>query len=228
MKTITLRNHKAFIETKKTGQEVFSLVPYLTNLCEIGDNFTFGDLFSFIEKDLKLIESIFGGSMGNFPLIDFVNEIKKEPIKDKYPMDALEIYKCVEIHEYKKELDLTDCNHFHGLGKDENGEMQQWAIEGTALHQLRDIPLKLKKKGSLSDWRDKSFEIEEFDTYYSLFDVINSVLYEITFYGSPANRDKQMKELFESLEKEVDEGKCKSFEEVKKDLEERIKKKRFE
>ena len=95
MKTITLRNHKAFIETEKTGQEVFSLVPYLTNLCEIGDNFTFGDLFSFIEKDLDLIEIVFGGSMGNFPLIDFLNGLnaKFEVKESKFGIYAIRIYR---------------------------------------------------------------------------------------------------------------------------------------
>lgn len=204
MRTITLKNHKLFIDVKEIETEVFSLIPYLTNICEIKENFTFGDLFSFIEAEAELIEKIFGGSMGNFPLDEFIDEIKKETIKEKHPLEALEVYKCVEIHEYKREVDLNDCNHFHGLGKDENEVMQQWAIEGTSLHQLKNVPLKLRKKGYLTNWRVKPVKIEEFDTYYSLFDVINSILYEITFYGSPTNREKVMKEDIENI-KELEE-----------------------
>lgn len=220
MSYLILRDHKAFVFSEKFDEatkkhytcetEVTSLASYLTTKVEIKDNFTFGDLWHFIEIDSAIYGLVFSEAMGNFPIEFYIDDAKRSPnpVKHKqHEMNYLEVYWDVNHSKGQNSniFDVYPC--FHGVGPDLHSTVGAdigWAIDFTPISDLLKYPLKLNKlvKVYPIGFVKGRKTVVNAERYFSLFDVLHTILYEITFCGTPAHRDEQEKVLIGTYAKE--------------------------
>jgi len=192
-------------------KEVDKLLPYLDEIVELSDNFTLADLFFYIEREKDLFDVIFTSHLGHYPLQLFIDEIKKPLVEKDWVKNIsyLELRRYGEYFEGDIEIAINFC------GVDEKTD-DGYAIEFTPLNEIKHLPLKLNKTFRIAKWRifskwvvyplgwvRKIFNIslERWNpyervyvsgiTYFTLYELISTVLSEISFYGSPEERDKE-------------------------------------
>lgn len=144
---------------------------------EIEENTEFGVLFDLIMKDKEYFDEVFYEEMGGLSLSVFEEEWVKEINEDFADFDRVVIEKHYELIEDKI---LTPYSYFRG--EKDNLKMN---LEFTPINELKNIILNLNHKTYL-DWYDKG--VVEY--HLTLYEVISAILYGITFYGTPKDRDK--------------------------------------
>ena len=93
--------------------------------------------------------------------------------------DCLELAKTVEMVGYPGTPKLEIYNAFYGVGPEGKGEIRSLALEF-----LLDMPLRLGRLKHVV-FGDK-VDTFDFDTGYSLFEFIDSIAWELSFHGTPA------------------------------------------
>lgn len=109
----------------------------------------------------------------------------------------------------KNEIDIYI--DVHGIGDDPDRTF--YGIEFTPLYKLKDLPIHLNtnfkiKKRNVKSKNKKPKILIEGEKEFSVYDVIGSILSEITFCGFPEDRDDRWEEIKNS------------YEDIKEDLEE--------
>ena len=155
-------------------------------------------------------------------------------------MEYLEVYWrcCCEDYEkrgykeWKNEIQISADFHGWGVWADDpespfdNGQRGGFAIEFTPLAELKHYPLKIRNKTKiyLDDGGLESKILFEGEKYFSVFDFISAILYEISWGGSPELRDEKMAEVLvekEEIDERIESGdtSCfKNFDELKREL----------
>ena len=154
--------------------------------------------------------------MPNF--MEFYEEITKSPSEKRSELHYLELYwhkeynlkeinkKLVEIIE---EAELFPQMEFHAIGehwKDNSlnclpncKNHNSYAIEFTSLNDMAHLPIKLNPI--------IKYEKMKIITYPSLYQVINSIFYELTFTSyDPITRDTKREELFNRVNEAKEES----------------------
>ena len=206
-------------------KEVDRLCPYLNETVELSEDFTFGDLFNLIEREVDVFDVIFSSHLGHHSLQLWIDEIKHIVPKMENEIDYLEIYRCGEYWGKDCDGDIELSVGFSGVGKKEDDP--SYGVGFTPLHDLKYLPLRLnddfeisevkaplriilflvrllKKIGiPLGKW-DNPFNHTYIKgkTKFSVYELISAILYEISFYGDPVERD----ELLVKIEEDVEEA----------------------
>lgn len=190
-------------------KEVLHLWPYLEDEVTLSDDFTLVDLFNHIERDKEAFDIIFHSSLGHFPIQVYFDEIKKEGPTTYNDIDYLEVQKFGERWEWGI-IDLSTT--FHGIStKEDIG----YAVEFTPLNKLKHLLLRLNDKFEISEMCTPSwimlrffrllkrlgFELKKWNPYthvctsgkvcFSVYEVISAVLSEVSFCGTPLDRDEK-------------------------------------
>ncbi len=224
---------------------VDSLIPHLRCEIKISDDYTLEDLFKILDEEVSRYDLIFGSELGNHPLSLYIDDINKDAGDiEKDGMEFLEVYWSMGCEEYNgREKEVQVSADFHGWGVWANDEHSPYpdeieggfAIEFTPLAQLRHYPLKIRTKTKIYLDNGKYEKDEEGNMtskilfeghkFFTVFDFISAILFEISWGGSPNDRD----ETFKDIEDDVQEVKdkiasgdtlsFKNFDELKKDLE---------
>jgi hypothetical protein len=163
--------------------------------CEIDLGVTLGDIFDAVQADPGL--SIFLGDYSWCDVEAFHREAKRPAIK-KSDLSFLELSSYFE----------ADGEGFHlsfsGIGQDS----ESYAIEFTPVNELAHLEVRLDPKCKVFK-NCEPVEGLEATVSYSLLDVLGEIYYEISFLGSPADRDEKGAELLQ-LAEDVKSGKLKT------------------
>ncbi len=184
-------------------KEIENVIPYLKEVIEIDDNFTLEDFFKIIEKDIELYELVFSSHLGHHSLKPFIDNIHKEvEIKeDDMEIEYLECIWGAEVASWEDGKEFEIYVNFHGWGsyyaehlnKRETGGI---AIGFSSLFELKNLQLKLNEDFNLYDGKTfKTIRKRKFTVY----DVFGSILDELSFYGTPENKDKIFKEVEDTV-----------------------------
>jgi hypothetical protein len=169
---------------------------------EIADNVTFGDFFKFLIKEKNLINLIFAASMYGVSFDLLINDFKRKfELKD----DEIQYLEICWYVDYDND-ELVIDPHFHGISKKEENNFNEMPIglDFVSIYKLKNYPLKLNEVLEIIDnstWPDESRTILKSTKQYTLYDIIHSVLYELTWYGTPAMRDKEKKTILDVVRK---------------------------
>ncbi len=188
-------------------ERVHSLIPFLAQSVAIDEDVTFGDVFNFIEKEKEMIEKIFASHIGWYPLQPYIDEIKKdeetEHKEGEYKageIENLEVSWLTHTFEYEGETEISIDPDFGGRGKEDDKEVR-YAIDFTPLNNIKDLVVKLKKDVCFLDTKDRKKVVLEGYREFSVYDFLESILHEITFYGLPKERNEKAKEIFDDSDK---------------------------
>lgn len=197
-------------------REVPYLWPYLNEAVELSKDFTLEDLFNHIEKNRYVFQFVFDSCLGHYSLQLYIDEIEKPgPEKEDNEIDYLEIHRWGEYWPWG-EIDLSIG--FSGVGKKEDDTA--YGLGFTPLSELKHLSLRLNKDWEVSEviipsrivmyfvrlLKKIGIPLGKWDnpfsrTYvkgkaeFTVYELITAILNEISFYGSPEERNGKMDEL---------------------------------
>ena len=178
-------------------QEIRSGLHVLRCACHIDADVTLEDIFRAVEQDPDLVRFLEQWSWCD--LNAFHIEARK-PATAASDLSFIEIAKYFEWDEHE----ALDTIHVSGIGQaDENGATH-YGIDFTPVNQLVHLPVRLRPDMEIHKDHKK---LGEAPCTFTLLDVLGEIYWEISFYGSPEDRDRQDAELQESV-REVEEGRA--------------------
>lgn len=143
---------------------------------------TLGDIFNLV-NDRALVNLI-----KNYSWCDVAafHEEAKKPVATPSDLMYLELCKHIEIGDYENQETLS----FGGFGPDKDGKMQHWGIEFVPVNEMRHLPVKLNPKVTIV-YSSGEYKQEEgkAEACFSLFEVLTEIYFEISFNGSPTERN---------------------------------------
>jgi len=154
---------------------------------------TFGQFFEFIAREREFYQKAYNAALYGHPLAPYIEEIAK-------PAGPVDQLKRVELYWYSEIFDgeLSLSPGFHGWGtwsaadinNDPNCPAEGGiAIEYSALNEYKDLPLILDDKMHLYELGvpDGMKTIVKTKLPYKVQDVIEGILFEITWAGDISN-----------------------------------------
>lgn len=208
--------------------KVHSFLPYLNEVIEVNEDVTFEDFFEHIMRQKGKYSSVFASHLGNYKLKQWEEEWNRIPIvdnfNDDYEMTAVGIYWHGESWNYEGEDKITICPEFHGMGIDIKSEKEiGLAVEFTPINKLKSYPFKLDARLNVYSLQKDSKILLSGKKDFTVYEVVSTMLYEISFTGAPEQRDARMSKLKQQVE-DIKSGKAKTIpaEEVFANLREKI------
>jgi len=207
------------------------LLKFLSSNVELDDNFTFGHLIDMLYQQKDIINHIFAHSLGFFDFEVFYQDFLKEVSPDEaddHQSEYLEVYHVPDLWKYEinDPFDFHPYFGFHLIKeKDEDGENIPYGIAFTSLSTLKDHKLRINTKVDFF-FHDTTVEpphkyvpthVAKLDGI-RLFDLIDAILHEISWHGSPDMRDgtiKRLEDIQYDFEENKDNMKSYTLDEVK-------------
>lgn len=210
----------------------------LSNLREtvvFGKGLTFRVFFNHLLREKLGINVVFKSSLGYVKLEDYIEDINK-PYKEvkEESLSTVQVAWRVDFDD-KNEFDIS-CD-FLGVGEGTSGNRENanetaYALDLSPLGRYADLPFKLNKTFIIEQYnlnkKSRVKKILKTEKEFTLFEVIDAVLYEITWHGHPSERDKRFGELKEQV-KQIEEDrksgkieKYKTLEEFKEEMDQSL------
>jgi hypothetical protein len=170
-------------------------ISYLHEDIEFDDNVTLRDLFLVINKELGLFHLIFGNWIKEYTdvILNGIPEIKETSAK----IDYLRVF--WEIHNHGEEYNIPAFPFFDGISI-ENGEEKKWAVEYSPMQNHAHLPLVLDPSVQVYNFESK--ENKKYPSSgYTFFNVIQGILYEISFHGGPEATKRVLDDLTAQVER---------------------------
>ena len=177
----------------------------------------------------QIYSDVFSSHLGHYPLNLWIEDFNKS-VSENYKMYMeyisvnhsniiIEPNVCcnVDVDIY----DTFDCYGQYDTDKDGNPISSLVGIEYTSLCELKNYTLKLNKEIIFTN--NKTCDtICTMQRYFTVYDVIGTILYEISWSGPPTKRDKVFNEILNSVENSKKEGIFLTAEEMFSNLDKRI------
>jgi hypothetical protein len=206
-----IRTRDFYDEDKKSWESSESDVTdsawcHLSDDIEFEEGITLKDLFSLIHKNIEIFEGIFGNWIDEYTHV-ILNETPTEKEEEEQPIDYLRIYWDLSIDDRDNELSIPAWPNFGGFGiasHDDNsykkGDVIRWGVGLSPMQNFADLPLKLEE--TVDVWYCDKKESKQYKSYgYTLYQVIQSVIWEISFHGGPSQTSKFMDGLKQQIER---------------------------
>jgi len=227
MKTIFITSDGKIYRMNYLGRlerdEVKSIKNYLNCILHLEEGINFETFFNIIIKDKDFFNEVFKDTMGGFDLNQFLKEWKKNTNGDKVnKISYLEVRRDIKLKDDAGLLTLDVNNIFEGIIKKNNGEKESIRLDFIPINNLKKLSLKINTDFNIPGEIIENVNIVSSIKEMSLFEVIESILYDITFYGDPTSRDKIKEDVFRPQNKDN------IVELLKFDMEELVSNERYE
>ena len=245
---VIFRDHKAYLvnfegEEEISAIEVDSLASHMQCGIKLDPGTLFDDVWSYIEKDWEFFDIAFSKSLGRYDLKLYVDQFKK-PGRDKEDDDPdnsihyLVITWYAEADSWEDEKTITWMAEFGGFGRHHDKDFAEephdanYGLDFTPINDMKGYELKLDESVIFrhDDFTKKSKKtiyetLFEGTRDYEVYDVINAILFEISWHGAPnsqmsfmANMDQVVAEAKDALDK-GDKSKFVDLEDIDKERE---------
>jgi hypothetical protein len=233
-----LKNKILLVEEGKRNKKVNNIIFYLNELIEIDENYTLKDFFKIVKKNKDIFNIIFYSDLGGNNLQLYIDDInkkvkkkKKEENEDNEKIDYLGIFWMAEHWKYKDKTTSVEIDpEFYGVGT-RNGMKTNYSIDLCPLNTLKNCKIKLNKEFKLCSYIAEKKIIEpvllvDSSRYFTVYDFLRIILYEVSWNGSPNNRDERLNDIIkekrkiDKLIKKGDFSKFKKLKDFKKKLKE--------
>lgn len=178
------------------------LVSYLTVPCNIDEGVTVFDILKHLMGNVEATDYVFDSALGGHSFKDYIEEMQQD-MPNSANIKRLEI--CHEVDEVNEDLILYSTARLRGIGH--NGAL--FSVEFSPIPTYMNLDVSLNKTYRLritSSEHDEEEDEEgenidatiiELQKEFSLQDVIHSILYEMSYYGTPDMRQKALEEVLE-------------------------------
>jgi len=229
-------------------EELDSLMTAMNTTVTLEEGTLFKHLWNYIEKDYEVFNVLFTDSLGGYDLQNWIDcakrpykktELDLECEKTGIGMEKLQCY-------WNSHIEQDDYSGFEGefggWGKHkreiwedgkQTGEVIEdcnYGVDFSPINSLLDYPLELIedfKVDHLNIYKKRKFEYSKLKPAintkrrWKVYDMIQAILWEISFMGAPSERDEKFDDLQSTVEG-IKDGTIEthSWEELKKDLDE--------
>lgn len=204
------------------------LPKYIGEPIKIEEGVTFKRIFNLIIMNRKIFNTIFYSFTRGFDIDLYIEDYLKESEDVDSAIDYCEVYRVYENFKYDDGTEEDQYYYaFHGKGKPTKEGALNYGFSFTSLSELKNLPIKTNENLEITIDTGLSFDDKDFDLKnkykkihtakipITLFNFIGAILYEITFTGTPANRDEKLNDLQDTVER-IKNGEEETFE-FKKD-----------
>ncbi len=184
--------------------EVKTPYSYLFTECSLDKDITLRDVFTLVNNHRDFFEVVLASWCG-----EYLDEGLLKSPESPGDIQYLELSWNFVFDPTDEALEGTLQPDFHGMGPYSEGkspsEIISCAIEFTPCNKLIDLPLQLHPcitYQNITKPRDITYYKE---AKFTLGDILNGIFWELSFTGSPADRDRVEEKILKSM-KEVEEG----------------------
>ncbi len=178
-------------------EEIRSGLQVLRCACHIDADVTLGDIFHTVEQDPDLVRFLEQWSWCNVKA--FHSEARK-PANESSDLSYIEIAKHFEWGEHEAQETI----HVSAIMQAGDDGITNYGLDFIPVNQLVHLPVRLRPELEIH----KDFEkVGEARCNFTLLDVLGEIYWEISFFGSPEDRDRESAELQERV-REVEEGRA--------------------
>ncbi len=179
-------------------QKMPTALSVLRCACHIDAGVTLGDIFRAVEQDQELVRFLERWSWCNVKA--FHSEARKPTTGKASDLLYVEIAKYFEWDD-REAQEILDVS---GIGEPDEHGMTHYGLDFTPVNQLVHLPVRLRPQMEIhKDYK----KVGEAPCTFTLLDVLGEIYHEISFYGSPEDRDREAAGLRESM-REVEEGRA--------------------
>jgi hypothetical protein len=208
MKTIFITSDGKIYKMNYFGRlernEVTTIKNYLNCILHIEEGTTFETFFNIILKDKDFFSEVFKETMGGFDLNQFIKEWKNNvEIKNNHNISYLEVYRDINLKDNIGIITLDVMNVFEGVIKKEDGEKERLSLDFIPISSLKKIPLRINNDFNIPGQIIENVNMLTSVKEMTLFEVIESILYDITFYGDPKSRDQIKEDVMNGYNKDT-------------------------
>jgi len=195
------KDNKVHIRDSKINNSD-GILKYLWRTITLSDSFTLRDWFKLLLNypDLQKLSS-YSGSL--------IEEFQSAPQSSCIPEEfsTIGLVKRVVIEENKDE----PIEMYHYVGVDgipnNNDDDLVYGIDFCKLSEILDVRIKLLDANVLHLQDESNIKLNiDTSTKYTLFDLISSLFYELSFYGTPKERDKTGEQLVDISKESMIKG----------------------
>lgn len=198
---IFTKEGKIFLEDtfNKKREEINHLKNVLDCPVIMEDGVLFDHIFNMIMKDKDYFNIVFGETIGEGLLDNFVEEWnnEKEPLTNKMSfLKAYKVFDYIELPDHKGFVDIRV--NFDGMN--EQGDV--FNLEFIKLNQLKGVPLILSNNISIHRTVSNLKGEELFfkgESFVILFELIGTILYIISTHVSPQKREAAKNKFIEVI-----------------------------
>ena len=226
---IKIGKHKITLERDMTDVvdiAISDLPKYIGEPLEIEDGVTFKRVFDLLISNRNIFNIIFHSFTRGFNIDLYLEDYLKESKEPKEPTSNIEYCEVYRIYEHMifddGEVDHEYYYGFHGVGKPTENGIINYSFSFTSLSEIKYLPIKtnnlldiiidtgvniLDENVSIDD---KYKSIHKAQIPITLFNFIGAILFEITFLGTPKNKDEKLNNLNDTTER-IKSGKEETF-----------------
>ena len=158
----------------------------------------------------------------NCNIEDFFEEVFVDDKNKDSNLEKIQVSKHFELSE-----EMSDAIYCSGILKrpikeEHTGiEYSTQGLEFTPWYKIKDLPLEISHEGKFYDGVGSEMTEKTFSVFIRLGEFLYGLFDELSFFGSPSNRDEQHNSLKKTIE-EIKSGECKfvSWKEVDEELKE--------
>ncbi|MFN0167274.1 MAG: hypothetical protein ACKV22_12665 [Bryobacteraceae bacterium] len=178
-------------------QKIRTGVHVLRCACHIDADVTLGDIFRAVEQDPGLVRFLEQWSWCN---VEAFHSEARKPAPEASDLSYIEIAKYFEWDEHEAQENI----HVSGIGKPDEHGVTHYGLDFSPVNQLVHLPVRLRPEMEIHKDHKKQGEAP---CTFTLLDVLGEIYWEISFYGSPEDRELKSAELRGSV-REVEEGRA--------------------
>jgi hypothetical protein len=181
-----------------------NLLQFVDAPVEIAKGVTFGRIMSILNASSGHVNFFFNRTLGGYHIQDFYEDMMKKTNDHYDPKNEyLEVYQYPDIWKYEKSEERLTINIVNGFHLQNIKEKQPYGLSFVKLCNIKNLEIRIDlnmdfviydstKKITKSSLKPKFKAVQESMTLYNF---LQSILYEISWHGSPADRDKRGKSL---------------------------------
>lgn len=176
-------------KTLEIDHDVNCITKYMDHIVYIEDGVTIKDIFVHMGNDIDTIDVVFDASLGGHNFADFLAEALLDPVPDDLLQFAVFEHACnMESDELLHEIRFVVIgNH------PEEEKMVPYSVELSAINAFAELVVKIDTLFSISKFETingEPVELKLFEAHkpMTLYEVLSSLLFEVSYYGNPEMR----------------------------------------
>lgn len=225
---ITLDYHNGYSPEDLENISISDISKYLGDPIKIEEGVTFGRIFDICIMNRDIFNTIFYSFTRGYNIDMFIDDYVNEVEDDDHvsAIDYLHVYRTYEHMIFDDgTVDHSYSYGFGGVGKADEHGVINYGVGFTSLSKLKDLPIKTDNELDITVDTGKSFdEVETLEEKYvlvhkadipiTLFNFIGAILFEISFHGTPKDRNDFADNLTETA-RQVESGEMETYEMLK-------------
>jgi hypothetical protein len=215
-----------FENKKHIKRKIKSILDHLNNDCEIDKDVTLGDILNHLSLEKDIVSSVFSSFLGKFPFSLFLDDLNNSD-EEKTLIKTLVLKRYFDT-PFRKNGTMYSYVALYGIKSKNIKTRTTYSVSLTPLSLLKNMNIVLNPnidiyKNKIINKKVSNPElILSAKTTYNLYEIISTILYEISFHGTKNDKIK-FKEDLNKIISEIDYSKCIPAEKVFKDIRKKLK-----